>query len=884
MRDCERGGGTATLAENITTQVISAFKINKDTNALKLRFQNQYLWVINVYIHDGSITKIQKLFGKVRQQIPNNEWKATIIIGDFNIDAQDSNSDFKLMKSICKSMGMTIHVPNENTTATSKIDYIITGSLFEIQQVRLYGSYGKVSDHKAINWTFNFKPLGKNTPITIPDRKIADMLSLIAINDPKVKDSQDFLNHIIRERKRNKLMKTIKIKKNKEQKLLDTLLSLENSNQAQDIVNNYWSQQWRKTEETRFSEESKEAYNFLKRILKYNLIEKRDGAIIRHLLNDEGNLVTEQPEVDKELAKTMKEIQIDESWGWIEKKKFPKLPRIDATHMEDITNLLTSGKAVAFDAIADSLFKGIYNREGQLDKECPKAKTISKLRNIWRVDLDNFLTAEDTWGSRLVALNKVFPQTPTRTQLRPIMIQSALIKLIEARFLPKLRDYLERKLDRSQTGFIPRMGIHVNLDRALSRITERTKHNRACYGLFIDFQNAYNSVPLTLLFKKLRSKQIFDTDEVDYLEQLYARYRIRIGNSSLAFNRGLAQGSIISPALFNIFIEDLGKELQDKADLNIKDILMYADDIMTICASQTQLNKAIQTIEEWCRRNGMILNKKKSGIVVFAPRRATDVPMMKLKENTKIWIPAKTDVAGIPICEKYKYLGTWLNPKLTSKPQIEQIRKKAGSLFIKLYPYLAQASADGRRDMFMTMVAPLFNAAHILLHYEPSVTHKNNLETTWRGILKQFLMISKRTNTVLVEEMSAKTLTEMATRTQEQSSLKWQAREKYEDVPFTCRAPTLNKLRAVPNTWCKLVNTMVKPCPKCKKPGVVCNRWHLKHAHGKQLSHINKIWREEIVPITIRPEMKRQDIKEQLEPIILQHLREFDHVYTRLNL
>ena len=149
----------------------------------------------------------------------------------------------------------------------------------------------------------------------------------------------------------------------------------------------------------------------------------------------------------------------------------------------------------------------------------------------------------------------------------------------------------------------------------------------------------------------MRTKQIFDSEEVDYLEQLYARYRIRIGNSSFAFNRGLAQGSIISPALFNIFIEDLGKELQEKADLNIKDILMYADDIMTVCASQTQLTKAIKVIEDWSRRNGMILNKKKSGIMVFASRRATDIPIMKLKEDTKILAPAKADVAGIPICE-----------------------------------------------------------------------------------------------------------------------------------------------------------------------------------------------------------------------------------------
>ena len=502
--------------------------------------------------------------------------------------------------------------------------------------------------------------------------------------------------------------------------------------------------------------------------------------------------------------------------------------------MEQITDLLATGKAIAYDGITDSLFETTRDKEGRLSKYCPKAKTIIKLRNIWRVDLDEFLTEEDTWGSRLIPLNKEFLKIPNRKQMRPIMVQSALVKLIEARFLPKLRNYLEQKLDRSQTGFVPRMGIHVNLDRALHRITERTKDKRNCYGLFIDFQNAYNSVPLTLLFKKLRTKKIFDQEEVDYLEQLYARYRIRVGNTTFAYNKGLAQGSVISPALFNIFIEDLGNELQEKANLNMKDILMYADDIMTICSSRDQLNKAINIIEDWTKRNGMMLNKKKSGIIIFAPRKAIDVPHMKLQtktkkngKKTKTWIPAKYDIAGIPICDKYKYLGTWLTPKLTCEPQISKIQIKAARLYTKLFPYLMQASADGRRDMFMTMVAPLFNAAHILLIYEKSVTHKQKLERSWRCILKQFMMISKRTNTTLVDEMSAKNIADIAKKTQEDSAIKWKARENYTEIPATYQNKSQNKLRAVPNSWCKLINTMVKPCPKCKKAGVVCDRWHL---------------------------------------------------------
>jgi len=108
----------------------------------------------------------------------------------------------------------------------------------------------------------------------------------------------------------------------------------------------------------------------------------------------------------------------------------------------------------------------------------------------------------------------------------------------------------------------------------------------------------------------------------------------------------------------------------------------------------------------------MKLNKNKSGIVAFAPRNDKTIPYMKLKITRvtttrtleKEWLPTCKEIQEIPIVNKYKYLGTYLDCKLTIQTQLDFIRRKSNFLFVKLYPYLSNATAGGRKDMWRTIL------------------------------------------------------------------------------------------------------------------------------------------------------------------------------------
>ncbi|HRP37312.1 MAG TPA: reverse transcriptase family protein, partial [Candidatus Dojkabacteria bacterium] len=606
----------------------------------------------------------------------------------------------------------------------------------------------------------------------------------------------------------------------------------------------HWTDFWKTMENKRWSQESKECYTQLKRRLKYHLFEKKDGAIINQIIRDNGTLSKNQTEVDEDLAQTIEEIQIDLNLPFLEERPFKPLPILETNEM--ITNLksLSSNKALTLDAFSDIILKSTHLK-----------KTAEIFRDIWSTKLETIKGIEAYFTSRLIPLNKVFPETPTRKEMRPILIGSPLQKILESRFLPHLNKYQEEKMFTGQTGFVKQMGTQVNIFRAVDRIRLRTEErNQICYGLFIDFANAFNSVPHKLLFDCLRRKQVMPEDHIEFLENLYAHYRIRIGKKIIRVNKGVAQGSILSPALFNIFIEDLAKEIIKEAEINIEDALLYADDILTICTSPEQIRKVINIIEKWSQTNGMELNKKKSGIMPFVPRRATSqkTPFMHYvatqgKEN-KQWKVAQQSFEGIPILLQYKYLGTILDFKLRMDAQLQKIEKKSNFIYFKLYPYLASASADARRDMWITMVSPLFNVIYANFNTEDSKTALNRASIVWKKSFKLFMLLPKVTDSKTVKEMIAIDLEERIQETAKEAREKWMVRRKWKEYEKDriFEKTTHNPLRGIPNDFICLIRLQFRICKECKAQGlkIITSAEHLRVKHNLEIKNYKELWEE----------------------------------------
>jgi hypothetical protein len=829
VRSLKRGGGVATLIDpKLKFSILKTCQLSKDSIASRVRLnQHFFLWVCNVYMPKYSLVKLQNILGKLGEVIPNNEIKTCIILGDFNIDVNKRSEDSKTLEKLLKAAGLTLWRPPLPTHISgSTIDLIAHGAGIEITDLTFINT---PSDHKALKWKAKLATSEKAKPLTIPNKKYASDLCSIIGHD-SVKNAETFLRTHQSALDQALIMTECKPKKPVSNNLMEELLKLDTASEVNAVIDAHWENLWQKNEERRFSPESKMSYKEKRNILKYHLYEKRDGAIVIRIIDNNGNLLTDIELVNEHLLHELSKIQVDINQPYIQREPFPSLPPLNKDELLTLIERLSVNKAIAYDGFSDTIFSSDL-----------KDITAEKLTDLWSVDLDT-LVSQDMWHTRLVALNQNFPRDPGPTDFRPIMVGSSLLKLIESRFLPPLVRYLMSRLHPSQTGFVPGMGIEVNLWRIITQIKKRLNKDRCCYVVFVDYSKAYNSVPHIKLFRKLEEKKVLETEELKYLKQIYARLRIRSGKTILQYNRGVAQGSILSPALFNIYIEDLIQDIY-RTGIENADILFYADDLAVILDTRDDIENVLKTIMEWSERNGMSLNKKKSAILPVIGRNKKTLPFFNRKAKDIITDKGTTrrvyeythkvkQIMGVPIVLKYKYLGTWIDYKLYPTCQLEHIKRKSAYIYSQLWPFINNASADARRDSFLTFIEPLFRQSVPLLFLEPTSNWVKTVTRARRIIAKQFLGVSKRTSSNLLDFILNRNVINQRDEIAEIAEKKWEARVEGKTLQNKMfREKCANPLYAVPNLFCKLINLTNRPCVKCNCK-MVCHPLHLKWSHG----------------------------------------------------
>ena len=203
--------------------------------------------------------------------------------------------------------------------------------------------------------------------------------------------------------------------------------------------------------------------------------------------------------------------------------------------------------------------------------------------------------------------------------------------------------------------------------------TDNSKEGRSgVHALFLDFRKAFDLVDHGIL-AELNVNKSFWMWTKSFLEERSQKVKLGDTKSRTVICRaGVPQGSVISPTLFNVHINDLEDSIPGHHNVSS---CKYANDCTQYDIIQedgnSKIQEALDAVDNWAIVNKMQLNPKKTKDMWICLRNDIEPPS-----------PLTLGNSTIERVTSFKLLGVWHQNDLKRNQHIEEITKRANK---KLY-------------------------------------------------------------------------------------------------------------------------------------------------------------------------------------------------------
>jgi hypothetical protein len=323
---------------------------------------------------------------------------------------------------------------------------------------------------------------------------------------------------------------------------------------------------------------------------------------------------------------------------------------------------------------------------------------------------------------------------------RPIALTNVISKVLELHILARYSSYFTSGCN--QFGFKK----NHSTDQCVFILKEVVDfyhlYSSPVYAAMLDSSKAFDRVNHFHLFDKLLKRNVPKL----IVRLLFKWYRSQsfvvkwenVVSDSFKVSNGVRQGSVLSPTLFNVFIEELSAKLISKrVGCFINNVcynhLAYADDAVILAPSPAALQDLVNVCEQFASDNDMLYNVSKSRYLAFIPTLygTINVP--------KVWLGN----AALKLVSSHKYLGVVVTSDLTDDIDIErQIHATyvRGNMLVHKFRH---CSEQVKLKLFKTYCST-FYMSQLWCRYKRA--SKQRLKVAYNNIFRKLMCLNRETS------------------------------------------------------------------------------------------------------------------------------------------